>query len=141
MNAVHTEAQTERKVASQEEFRFPHGILGFEGVKNYRLLRIDNDSPYYWLQMLEGPELSFLMVPSIPCFPNYNPDLSKEDLSLLQIQNAESLMMFNIVTLHEGGSATANLKGPIILNRDNHVGAQFVAINASDYAVNQSLSN
>ena len=141
MNAVHTEAETESKETTKVEFRFPHGILGFEGVKNYCLLRKDNDSPYFWLQMMEGPELSFLMVPSIPCFPDYNPDLSREDLSLLQIQNAESLMMFNIVTLHEGGRATANLKGPVILNKDNHVGAQFVASNASDYAVNESLSN
>jgi flagellar assembly factor FliW len=48
--------------------------------------------------------------------------------------------MFNIVTLHPGGGATANLKGPVILNTENNVGAQFVINNAADYAVNQSLS-
>jgi flagellar assembly factor FliW len=140
MNAVHTEAETEKMVVTKKEFRFPHGILGFENIKDYCLYQKKEESPFFWLQMLDEPELSFLLVPSVPCFPDYKPDLAKEDLSLLQIQNPEKLMMFNIVTLHPGGGATANLKGPVILNTENNVGAQFVINNAADYAVNQSLS-
>ena len=140
MNAVHTEAETVNKVVSKTDFLFPHGILGFENTKQYCLYHKEEESPFFWLKMQEEPELSFLLVPSVPCFPEYKPDLSKEDLSLLQIQNPDKLMMFNIVTLHSGGTVTANLKGPIILNTENNVGAQFVINNAADYAVNQSLS-
>jgi flagellar assembly factor FliW len=139
MNAVHTETETEAEGITRIDFRFPHGLLGFEGVKQFSLLQKDNDSSHAWLQMMEGPELSFLLVPSISFFPDYAPDLSKDDLELLGIQNAESLVMYNIVTMRDGGNATANLKGPVFCNRDNGVGAQFVAKNASEFAVDQPL--
>ena len=139
MNAVHTETETEAKGITRIDFRFPHGLLGFEGVKHFTLLQKDNDSSHAWLQMMEGPELSFLLVPSISFFPDYAPDLSKDDLELLGIQNPESLVMYNIVTMRDGGKATANLKGPVLCNRDNGVGAQFVAKNASEFAVDQIL--
>jgi len=141
MNAVQIEAKTETKTSSKTHFRFPHGILGFENVKKYCFFRQGPDSPFFWLQMMEGPELAFLLIPSVPYFPEYNPDICKEDLSLLQIQNPQDATMFNIVTLHNEGGATANLKGPVILNRDNQIGAQFVAKNAADFAVSQALTD
>ncbi|MDA7628841.1 flagellar assembly protein FliW [Verrucomicrobia bacterium] len=139
MNAVHSEIETETKGLTKIDFRFPHGLLGFEDVKQFCLLHKDNDSPFVWLQMMEGPELSFLLVPSIPCFPDYAPDLSRDDLDLLKIQNPESLVMYNIVTIRDGGTATANLKGPVLCNKDAGIGAQFVAKNASEFAVDQPL--
>ena len=139
MNAVHSEIETEIKGFTKIAFCFPHGLLGFEDVKQFFLLKKDDDSSYVWLQMMEGPELSFLLVPSISSFPKYTPDLSKDDLALLKIQHPESLLMFNIVTIRDGGKATANLKGPVIFNMDNGIGAQFVAKNASEFAVDQPL--
>jgi flagellar assembly factor FliW len=108
-------------------------------VKQFSLLQKDNDSSHAWLQMMEGPELSFLLVPSISFFPDYEPDVSKDDLELLKIQSPESLVMYNIVTMRDGGKATANLKGPVLFNMDNGIGGQFIAKNALEFAVDQIL--
>ena len=139
MDAVQTENKPKNGVVSKQTFRFPHGIMGFENIKNYCLLDKEEDGPFWWLQMLEDPELSFLLIPSQVGFPNYKPDFSREDLDLLKIENFESLMLFQVVTVHPDGRATANLKGPIILNRDNQMGAQFVVKNAVEYAVDAPL--
>lgn len=139
MNAVQTETETEAKGISKLDFSFPHGLVGFESVKLFSLLQKDNDSSHAWLQMMEGPELSFLLVPSISFFPDYAPDVSKDDLELLKIQSPESLVMYNIVTIRDGGKATANLKGPVFFNMDNGIGGQFIAKNALEFAVDQPL--
>ena len=88
--------------------------------------------------MPEGEDLAFLVVP--PCFvmPDYAPDLSDEDVDFLEIRNPNDAMVLNIVTLKPDGTATVNLKGPIVINRHTMIGKQ-VVLNQSAYPIKHPI--
>jgi flagellar assembly factor FliW len=98
-----------------------------------------DQEPFRWLSVPDGEDLAFLVVP--PCFvmPDYAPDLSDDDVDFLEIRNPNDALVFNIVTLKPDGSATVNLKGPIVINRHTLIGKQ-VVLSQSAYAIQHPIS-
>jgi len=47
--------------------------------------------------------------------------------------------LLGIVTIHEAGRATMNLKGPVVINRHTLVGRQVIIANANNYSVTHPL--
>ena len=123
----------------QSAINIPFGLLGFEGVKQYTLLADPQEAPFLWLQMLEDPKASFLVLNPFLVLPDYQPELSDEDVAFLGLQTSEEAAIFNIVTLRGRGSATINLKGPIVINRRTLVAKQIIPINAASYSVQEKL--
>ncbi len=115
--------------------RMPLGLLGFEKVKQYTLLADPKEAPFLWLQMLEEPNVSFLVIDPFLLFPDYQPDLTDEDAEFLGLENADDAAVFNIVTLRQDGKANINLKGPIVINRQTLQAKQVIPVNASSYQV------
>ena len=72
-------------------------------------------------------------------FPDYQPELSDEDVAFLGLKSSDEASIFNIVTLRGRGSATINLKGPIVINRRTLVAKQVIPVNAASYNVQQTL--
>jgi flagellar assembly factor FliW len=125
--------------ASRSDVHLPFGLLGFENNKLYELLADPQEAPFLWLQMREDPKASFLVVNPFLVFPEYQPDLSEEDVAFLGLRTPEEAAVFNIVTLRGGGGATMNLKGPIVVNRRTLVAKQCIPVNASAYNVQHPL--
>lgn len=117
----------------------PLGLLGFEEVKQYTLLADPKESPFVWLQMLGAPKASFLVVDPFVLFPDYQPDITDDDIQFLGLDAPQHAAVFNIVTLRSDGSASINLKGPIIINRQTLQGKQVIPVNASAYQVQHPL--
>lgn len=117
----------------------PLGLLGFERVKRYALLTNPGEAPFRWLQVPGDPSLAFLVVPPFEVLPDYEPDISPEDVAFLELDAPDDALMFNIVTLRANGRATVNLKGPLVLNRYTLRGKQVVLANAADYALQHPL--
>ena len=65
----------------------PYGLLGFERVKNYRLLTNPDEAPFLWFQMLDGGERAFLVIPPGTVVADYQPDLPEEDVKFLELEN------------------------------------------------------
>lgn len=128
-------------VAVQNEniVNLPLGLLGFENIKRYALLQNASESPFRWLQVIDQPDLAFLVLPALEVFPDYEPDVPAEDVKFLGLNSPDDALVFNIVTLGAKGSATANLKGPIIINRFTLKGKQVVLANASRYSIQHPL--
>jgi flagellar assembly factor FliW len=124
---------------SQSAVNIPLGLLGFESVKSYALLADPQEAPFLWLQMLEEPKASFLVMNPFLVFPDYQPDLSDDDVAFLGLRGPEEAAIFNIVTLRGRGSATINLKGPIVINRRTLVAKQIIPVNAASYNVQHTL--
>jgi flagellar assembly factor FliW len=120
--------------------RLPLGLLGFEPLKEYVLLRHPGEEPFRWLQSQADPGLAFLVVSPFDVVPDYSPDVSEDDCAFLGLESPEDAALFNIVTLRPGRPATVNLKGPIVINVRTFVAKQVVLTNASDYAVQHPLS-
>ena len=62
--------------------------------------------------------------------PDYTPDVDPAELEEIGIARAEDRLVFAIVTIPENSSQmTANLQGPLILNRRTRVGRQSISSN------------
>jgi flagellar assembly factor FliW len=127
------------EVATASEVRLPMGLLGFEHFKEYLLVANPGEEPFLWFQVKDNGPFAFVVVNPFLIIPEYQPDLPQADVSFLGIEDPEDALLFNIVTLHNGGRATVNLKGPIVVNRRTNIGKQVVLANASEYSVQHSL--
>jgi flagellar assembly factor FliW len=123
----------------KDTITLPLGLLGFENVKNYRLLHKAGEEPFFWLQMIQEPKHSFLVLQPAAVVPDYRPDLDEQDVEFLELNDPSDAMILNIVTLKGGGKPTINLKGPIVINRRTWVGKQVIPSNGAQYPVRHPL--
>ena len=111
---------------------FPQGLLGFEKKKNYILVEREEYYPFVWMINVDDPNTSFIMVNPLIFHPDYNPNISKRELNELKIDSPQSLLMYVIVTLNRDPlKSTANLSGPILINKDKKIGKQLVLLDDS----------
>ncbi len=136
------ETHTLGQVAVRDEhvLQMPLGLLGFEQFKRYALLSRPEEAPFLWLQVLDEPNLAFVVVAPTAVAPDYEPEISKEDVKFLDLRAPEDALIFNIVTLRGQNNATVNLKGPVLVNRRTLIGKQIVPLNAADLPVCQPIS-
>jgi flagellar assembly factor FliW len=123
---VNTKAYGPLEVDERQKIYFPFGILGFENLKYYVLLDA-KQQPFYWLQSMDVVEIAFVLIDPAVFRPDYALDVSKEELEEIGIKNKDEILCFAIVTIPENlSSMTANLQGPIIINRSTRVGRQSI---------------
>ena len=139
MNTCESRPQGRATVETGHRVLLPVGLLGFEKIKAYILFGRPEEAPFLWLRALEDPSLAFLVVPAAEVAPDYQPDIDPADTGLLQLTDPADALVLNVVTLRENGSATVNLKGPIVVNRQNWVAKQVVPHNAAEYSTQQPL--
>jgi flagellar assembly factor FliW len=56
--------------------------------------------------------------------PDYELDIDDDLLKEIGITGPEKALIFTIVTIPDNGPMTANLQGPLIINRDTRLGKQ-----------------
>ncbi|AEF84043.1 flagellar assembly factor FliW [Treponema primitia ZAS-2] len=123
---VATKAYGLIEVDERQRISFPLGLLGFESFKEYILLDAERQ-PFYWLQSLEVEQIAFILINPFLFRPDYELDINDEELKDIGLSGPEKALIFSIVTIPSGGSPmTANLQGPLIINRDIRSGKQAV---------------
>ncbi len=107
---------------------FPRGILGFPDQRRFVLLPHREDSPFCWLQAVDDPDLTFVVVNPFVINPDYKPEFKDEVLSGLEIEEGDVIDLLSIVTVpRENPQAmTANLLGPIVINVSKRLAKQVV---------------
>ena len=116
-------------VDERQKIEFPYGIFGFENFKHYVLLDAQQP-PFYWLQSEEVVEIAFVLIDPHIFRPDYVIETDGNELGEIGIQSKEDLLDFAIVTVPDNpAQMTANLQGPIILNRKTRVGRQLINTN------------
>lgn len=126
-------------VKNENIVHLPLGLLGFEHIKRYALLENPHEAPFRWLQVIDNPDLAFLVLPALETLPDYEPDVPAEDVKFLGLKNPTDALVYNIVTLRAKSGATVNLKGPIVINRFTLKGKQVVLANAARYSIQHPL--
>ncbi len=118
---------------------FEQGLLGFEELKQFAIIDVEECLPFEWLVSVEDPIVAFPILNPTLFFSDYKPSLSKDDLVLLNIKKEKDIEMFCIVTLGKRPEdVTLNLKGPILINMKNKMGKQ-VVLTEDYYSLNQQL--
>ncbi len=111
----------------RQKVRFPLGLLGFESLHDYALLDAEQ-APFYWLQSLEVVEIAFVLIEPRLFRPDYSPGVLPEDLTEIGLARPEDALVFAIVTIPEDPRLmTANLQGPLLINRETRTGRQCIS--------------
>jgi flagellar assembly factor FliW len=124
---------------AKQVLRLPLGLLGFEQVKQFILTENPQEAPFGWLQVQDDPRLAFLVINPGTVFPWYQPDVAAADVAVLGLEKPEDAAIYIIVTLLPNRPPTANLKGPIVVNRQTSTAKQVIPVNAAEYAVQHPL--
>ncbi|MCX6934492.1 MAG: flagellar assembly protein FliW [Verrucomicrobia bacterium] len=133
---------TDFDVPPANELILPHGIIGFSQFKRAELLYLPDHLPFLWMKLGEPADaLHFIVIEPGGIVPGYEPEIFDEDVAQLEIRDQAEVMILNIVTLkrHHPVEATANLIGPIVVNRRTRVGRQLVIANYSRYSAHHAL--
>jgi flagellar assembly factor FliW len=127
-------------VYSKEDIiTFPHGIPGFEKNKEFVLVQIPDFVPFEWLVCVDGSKLRFAIINPLLFRPDYSPNISKEQLEELQIEKPEDVLFYVIVTIAENPlKSTANLVGPVIINKTKKIGKQII-IDDDRYTIREPI--
>ena len=127
------------------ELYFAGGLPGFPDARRFVLVRLgDEASPFSVLRSLDdGPDdrpgLEFVVTHPAMFFPDYEPEIDDDVAGRLELKSAEDALLLVIVTVADPVSAsTANLLGPIVVNRHTRSAAQAVLGN-SGYATREAL--
>jgi flagellar assembly factor FliW len=123
---VATKAYGLIEVDPRQKIIFPQGLFGFESFKEYMLLDAERQ-PFYWLQSVDVEGIAFILINPFLFRPDYEVNINNEELADIDILSPEKALIFSIVTIPPGGGPmTANLQGPLIINRDTRTGKQAV---------------
>ena len=118
-------------VDERQKIVFPSGILGFESFREYVLLDA-RQPPFYWLQSLDIVEIAFVLIDPKIFRPDYTLDLPEGELSEIDADNQDDLLTFAIVNIPEKQSGmTANLQGPVVINKQKRLGRQCISLDSS----------
>jgi len=123
---VNTKAYGIVEVEEQQRVTFPQGLFGFETFKDYVLLDAEQE-PFFWLQSTEDEQVAFVLINPFLFRPDYEMNIDNDELKVIGISDPEKAVIFSIVTVPSDDTAmTANLQGPLIINRDTRVGIQSI---------------
>jgi flagellar assembly factor FliW len=131
---IQTKSLGEIEIAELQIINFREGVLGFPEYLRYALIdsyvdpATNSASPFKWLQSLDDKELAFVVIEPALFYAGYAPKCSSEDLKKIDLKNISEAVILSIVTIPENPrNMTANLQGPILINRKNHLGIQIIS--------------
>jgi flagellar assembly factor FliW len=116
-------------VDERQKIVFPQGLFGFEGLNDYALMDAEQQ-PFFWLQSFDVEKIAFVLINPFLFRSDYEINIGDEELAEIGIDSHEKALIFAIVTNPDEGPMTANLKGPLVVNRDTRVGKQVVLSDA-----------
>lgn len=94
-----------------------HPLPGFPEQTRFALVQLDDEGVLCQLRSLEDPNLRFLVVPPVPFFPDYAPEVSDEVVADLQITSAADVVVLLVLNAGESlDTTTANLLAPVLIN-------------------------
>lgn len=123
---VKTKDGITKYVDSSHIVTFPEGLFGFEKYKKFAIFESEY-MPLVWLQSVEDEKLAFLMVDPFVICKDYEADIDDEALAKIFVKSPEDVIVMALVTVpSDGAPITANLLGPIVINKQNNLCAQVI---------------
>ena len=122
------------------EINFAAGLPGFAEAHRFKLEDLGpNLRPFSRLRSVGGTEIAFIVVPPGLLYPDYSVEIVNDDQAALGIESAEDVVTLVLITTPKAPqSPTANLLGPIVVNKRTGAAMQIVQ-HKSDYAVAEPL--
>lgn len=124
---IQTKYHGEAEIDGKDIWQFEKGIPGFPDEKEFVILALPENNVYGILQSVKTASLGFVIINPFHFFPHYSFDLDETSMEQLQLENAEDIIVYTILTIGDPfEETTANLQGPIIMNDKNHLAKQVI---------------
>jgi len=119
------------EIDEEKVLNFVKGILGFPNDLRYALLPHKENSPFFWLQSLDSPDLAFVVINPSLIVSDYSFELPQDAERELQFEEGDKAEALVIVTFRkrqngDAHSMSANLLGPVVINVDKRLARQVV---------------
>lgn len=109
---VQTRVFGEIEISENQKIFIEEGLFGLEDIQEYILLNSNEDSPFYWLQAMNIPEIAFLLVDPTLVVKDYKLSVVEGDLESIGLKESDDYLLFSIVNLNNDPSkTTVNLLG------------------------------
>ena len=111
---------------------FPAGLPGFEDEHHFVLIEEPSQRPLVFLQSVATPELCFTTVPVHVIDAAYQVQVNREDLERLGLPPARQpdtereVACLAIICAAGEQAPTANLLGPVVVNRQTRIAVQAI---------------
>lgn len=106
---------------------FKKGIPGFEHLKKFILVPVEENNLFYILHSVEDSNIGILVASPFNILRDYEFNLNKDKEAELKIESMEDIFIVNTVTLNSLlENITINLKAPIIINIKENIGEQLI---------------
>jgi len=127
---VDTKAYGPMEFDEKQKVTIPLGLFGFEDYTEYVLFDSEN-LPFLWLQSVDERDIAFVLINPFLFRKDYEANVTNEELAEIGITSSDNVLIFVIVTIPQDGSPmTANLQGPVIINKENKTGMQAILSDA-----------
>lgn len=119
---------------------FPEGIPGFEDDHRWIIIG-DDDSFIKWLQSCDHGDVALPVIPALQVFPSYRISLDSSDAGKLDSPNLSDVGILLVISVPAGdpAGASVNLRAPILVNKTDRKGFQFIVKNER-YGLNTPFS-
>ena len=138
-----SESQENKEVwVKPMDLTLTNGLIGFPEEREFELLVNAEEFPFMWIRAKNRKELGFVVIEPSHFVEDYEVEISDDDAKELEISGANDALILNIVTIQDSDnieSATANLVGPILLNRNTQIGKQIIISNHMRYSTKHSI--
>ena len=103
------------------------GFFGFEEYHKFALISSEVP-PFFWLASLDEGGPTFVLIDPFIFRPDYEIDLNNSVLEGLELKSPTDAIIFALVTISDTEiPPTANLQGPLVINKKNKKAMQVVA--------------
>ena len=128
MNKIEVKTKTMGTVSVDMDkvIKFPVGLFGFENYHDFALIEAEY-RPFIWMQSLNDRNLAFLLIDPFTVTDGYEIDVDDKTLLEIGVDSPADVVVYSIVTVPaDGGPVTANLQGPVVINRRNNNAMQAI---------------
>lgn len=123
---IRTKAMGTVSIVDKQIIELEQGFYGFDQYHSFALVDAPQ-KPFIWVQSLEKSDLAFLVIDPFLFRPDYEIDIDDSILAPLEINSPSDVLVFSLITIpQDGNPITANLQGPLIINRKNNRGIQAI---------------
>ena len=138
---IHTINFGDLDVADDKVITFKEGLPGFPQIRRFTILEAEDVKPFQYLQALDDPPISLLIINPFLVDPAYEFRLRDSDMEDLDSTNSAELAVYAVAMIPDDPSlATLNLMAPIVINDKCRSGKQ-VILHESKYSVKHPLFN
>lgn len=123
---IKTKALGTVSIVEKQIIELEQGFYGFAEYHRFALIDAPQ-KPFIWVQSMDSAELAFLAIDPFIFMPDYEIDVDDSMLSPLRVESPSDVVVLSLVTIpQDGGPVTANLQGPLMINKKNNRALQAI---------------